>query len=187
MSNVSADTANWRLFGGGGIALGALLWLIAAIVGPSSELILWLNLLALLLIAAGFFFVAWGQTGSNGAVGNLLWGKLALWAVALGFLLYAVFVLLFLIQVAYVTELATIGWVLITLGAIAAAVAISTKGVAKGVAKFALFGPAILFLLYTIGALFGVAALGESWVTIVTAVLLLLTGVVYVLNGRFAR
>src|SRR5690606_2543555 len=86
---VDKDTANWRLYGGGGLLVGGLLWLVGLIlsgVAGMPDVGRWVIVVGVVVVAIGFFLVGYGQTGSNGAVGNNVMGKVGLWAAALGFL-----------------------------------------------------------------------------------------------------
>src|SRR5690606_1957730 len=89
MTTVDKDTANWRLYGGGGLLVGGLLWLVGLILSAAAgmpDVGRWVIVIGIVVIAVGFFLVGYGQTGSNGAVGNNVMGKVGLWAAALGFL-----------------------------------------------------------------------------------------------------
>lgn len=185
MTTVDKDTANWRLYGGGGLLVGGLLWLVGLIlsgVAGMPDVGKWVTVIGLVVVAIGFALVAWGQTGSNGAVGNNVVGKLGLWAVALGFLAWA---LLPLFDVGG----EWLGWlvlILVGLGSLIAAVIILQKGVARGLAKWILFLVVILAIVYFLGA-FGVIALGADVLSIlgyVFAAAVALTGLVYVLNKK---
>ncbi len=91
MANVSTRTANWRLLGGGGLIVGGILWVLHLVLVQAGVLSLvpWLFAIALLVIAVALAFVAFGETGSNGAVGKDVLGKAALIVYAAGFLLLA--------------------------------------------------------------------------------------------------
>ena len=138
MATVDKDTANWRMYGGGGLLVGGLLWLLAVILGQSGvggDVTKWLGIIGLVIVAIGFFLVAWGQTGSNGAVGGSMLGKVGLWAAALGTLLWA------LLPLFGVAIAGTWGWVvavLVVVGTLLAAIVIMQKGVARGLAKWAM-------------------------------------------------
>ncbi len=185
MAEIDKDTANWRLFGGGGLLVGGLLWLVGAVLNMAelggADLLKWLGIIALVVIAVGFIFLAVGQTGSNGAVGNSMLGKLALWAAAIGFLLWAL--------VGIVPDMAgeVTGWItaaLVVLGTAVSAVVIQQKGVARGIGVWAMFLVALVALLHFLGALNLVEALGASWVGLVFAIVMTLTGLVYLLNRK---
>lgn len=183
MSTVNKDTANWRLYGGGGLLLGGLLWILAVILGQgavSADLVLWLTVIGLIIVAVGFFLVGWGQTGSNGAVGNSIIGKVGLWAAALGFLVWA---LLPVIGGANATMWTVIA-ILVVLGTLLAAVGIIQKNVARGLARWAMFLVFVLALLYFLGVVGGVAALSSWVITLIFAIVVALTGLLYVLNKK---
>lgn len=185
MAAVDSESANWRLFGGGGLALAGLIGTIGAIVefvapGP---VLAWIFGVFLLLVGVALLFVAFGQTGSNGAVGNSVFGKVALLVYAAGWILGALFVLLgFGLELFEVS--APLLWVfaiLIVVGGLLSAVAIFQKGVARGVAKWALFVPAIFGIVYVLS---GLVFPAQAWIDLVQAVLILLLGVVYLFNRK---
>ena len=181
MANVSTRTANWRLFGGGGVLVGAFLWTLEAVLVLASITALspWLGVIGLVLIAIGFALVAFGETGSNGAVGKSTLGKVALVGYGLGFLLLAVDTFAHLGAV-----VVAIAAILIIVGGLVGAYVIFQKGVAKGIARWFLFVPAVLGALWAIGLL-GVAAIaGLGWLGLVLAILLLVTGALYLFNDR---
>ncbi len=183
MATVDKDTANWRLFGGGGLLVGGVLWLLAVVLGQagvSGDVTKWLGIIGLVVVAIGFFLVAWGQTGSNGAVGNSLLGKVGLWAAALGTLLWA------LLPLFGVTG-ATVDWVvaaLVVVGTLLAAIVIMQKGVAKGLAKWMMFLVFLLALLYFLGTAAGIEALASWVIGLVFAIVVALTGLIYILNKK---
>jgi hypothetical protein len=186
MTNVQVDkqSANWRLFGGGGLALGGLLQLIAGVLEIAAPGYAALVVLILGLVVAGvaYFFVAFGQTGSNGAVGALGWGKVVL--VIAGTALALLGITLALIVFANVNlPFVTIGVlsVIFLLASLAASFAIFGRGVAKGIAKWALFVPSVWAIVEVVGS-FGVFGDTTGWVDIVFGILLLLTGLAYLFN-----
>jgi hypothetical protein len=184
MATVDKDTANWRLFGGGGLLVGGILWLLAVILGQAgvgADVVKWLTVIGLVVVAIGFFLVAWGQTGSNGAVGNNILGKVGLWAAALGTLLWG------LLPAFGVAVADAWGWVvavLVVVGTLLAAIAIMQKGVAKGLAKWAMWLVFILAVLFFLGAVAGVGALAHWVIGLVFAIVVALTGLVYILNKK---
>ncbi len=182
MSNVDKNTANWRLFGGGGLLLGGVLWLLALIIGPAvgADVAKWLTLVGLVVVAIGFFLAAWGQTGSNGAVGNNLLGKLGLWVAALGTLVWALMPLFG----EAASSLTMVVPVLVAVGTGIAAVVIMQKGVARGLAKWAMFAVFLLALLYCIGVVASIAVLTNSVMLIIFAIVVALTGLLYILNKK---
>lgn len=184
MATVDKDTANWRMFGGGGLLVGGLLWVLAIILGQagmSADVAKWLGIIGLVVAGLGFFLVAWGQTGSNGAVGNSMLGKVGLWAAAIGTLLWA------LLPVFGVAVVGTWGWVvaaLIVVGTLLAAIVIMQKGVARGLAKWAMFLVFLLALLFFLGTVGGVTALANWVIGLIFAIVVALTGLIYLLNKK---
>ncbi len=183
MASVDKDSANWRLYGGGGLLVGGILWLLAVVMGQAggaADFAKWLDIIGLIVVAIGFFLVGFGQTGSNGAVGNSALGKLGLWAAALGTLLWA------LLPLFGVAVAGAWGWVvaiLVVVGTLLAAVVIMQKGVARGLAKWAMFLVFLLALLYFLGLL-AVAALANWVIGLIFAIVVALTGLVYLLNKK---
>ena len=180
---VTDQTANWRLFGGGGLVLGGVLWLIATIVGASGALDTWLRIVAFLALAVAGFMLAFGQTGSNGIVGGSILGKLAFVAFGIGFALLALGPLLGLAGTTLPAELATAGIVLIAIGSVIGAVVIYQKGVARGVARWIFAIPAVLAVVWMLTTL-GLVALGGNVIVILLALALILAGVLFLLNRR---
>lgn len=185
MARVTKNSANWRLFGGGGMLLGALLWLIALLVagaGSGGELTSWLTIIGFLLLGASGFFLAFGQTGSNGVVGGNVLGKVAFVAFGVGFLLLGLVPLLSVLGVALPGELRTIGVVLIAVGAIVGAIITYQKGVARGLSRWFFFVPAILSVLWLATTL-GWISIGAILATIVAAAYVI-AGLLFLLNRR---
>ena len=180
MANVSSRTANWRLLGGGGLILGGILWTLHAVLVQAGILSLgpWLYVVALIVVAVALVLVAFGETGSNGAVGDWVLGKAALIVYAAGFLLLAVNA-----AAALGATVVAIAAVLVILGGLVSAYAINKKGVAKGAARWFLFIPAVVGALLAIGVAF-VPALNLWWLGLALAVLLGITGVLYLFNSR---
>ncbi len=184
MSTVDKDTANWRIYGGGGLLVGGLLWLLAIVIGQAGsagDVVKWLGIIGLIIVAIGFFLVGWGQTGSNGAVGDSMLGKVGLWAAALGTLLWA------LVPAFGGMVDGGLGWIiaiLVVVGTLLAAIAIMQKRVARGLAKWAMFLVFLLALLYFLGTVGGVGTLASWVIGLIFAIVVALTGLLYVLNKR---
>jgi hypothetical protein len=89
---VDKDSANWRLFGGGGLVVAGLLWLLGVILEVAGVVAVggWIVIVALFLLGVALFLVAFGETGSNGAVGASVFGKVVLVAFGLGWILFGV-------------------------------------------------------------------------------------------------
>lgn len=181
MSQVNQSTANWRLFGGGGLTVGGFLYALAALLGRDSidDIWFWTAVIGIAAAGVAFFFVAYGETGSNGAVGARSSGKLALFATAGLFLLNALLLVLLhegsdidsslfdVIQLATIGALAWSAW------------EVSKKGIAKGNANIALFGVAAWAALVQI---LQWANDYNWWHAFGLGLTLLATGIVYVLN-----
>ncbi len=179
---INERTANWRLFGGGGLILGGLLWLIVAIIGEGG-IGMWLQIVAFIALAIAGFMLAFGQTGSNGVVGGSVLGKIAFVAFGIGFAILALVPLLALAGVALPAELSIVAIVLIALGAIVGAIVAFQKGVARGIAKWIFFVPAVLALVWLFVTL-GWVALGGNILVILLSLALALAGVAYLLNRK---
>lgn len=180
---INERTANWRLFGGGGLILGGLLWLIAAIVGAGGAIGSWLQIIAFIVLAIAGFMLAFGQTGSNGVVGASVLGKIGFVAFGVGFALLALAPLLALVGTTLPPELATVGIVLIAVGAIVGAIVAYQKGVARGIARWIFFVPAVLAVVWLVVTL-GWVALGGNILAILLSLALALAGVAYLLNRK---
>jgi hypothetical protein len=177
---VNQETANWRFFGGGAIAIAGLLWsiglsLVQAGVTAFSP---WLSIVALIVLALGFVLVAFGQTGSNGAVGTSVLGKIALVVYAATWLLMAIGR-----AISLGDAINTAAIVLLISSGILSAIVIFKTGVARGAARWILFLPVFVGSLASLGMWLPLIA-GQWWVWLVLAVLFLATGVLYLLNRR---
>ena len=179
---VNERTANWRLFGGGGLILGGLLWLIVAIIGAGG-IGTWLQIAAYVALAVAGFMLAFGQTGSNGVVGGSVLGKIAFVAFGVGFAILALLPLLGLAGVALPPELAIVAVILIAVGAVVGAIVAYQKGVARGVARWIFFVPAILAVVWLFVTV-GWVALGGNILVILLSLALALAGVAYLLNRK---
>jgi hypothetical protein len=180
---VNERTANWRIFGGGGLVLGGLLWLIVTLVAIGGALDTWLRIIAFIALAVAGFMLAFGQTGSNGIVGGSVLGKLGFVAFGIGFALLALVPLLGVAGVALPAGLATVGIVLIAIGGVIGAIVTYQKGVARGVARWIFFVPAVIAVVWMLTTL-GLVALASNVLTILLALAYALAGVAFLLNRR---
>jgi hypothetical protein len=180
MAAVRNDSANWRLFGGGGLLAGGLLWLIGAIVGLTAPgaVTTWLTFFGLLIIGIAMFFVAFGQTGSNGAVGGSVLGKIALVAFGIAFVLLA------LPTVTPLPDLRVLIAILLIAGGIISALVVYQKGVARGAARWFLFVPVVVGVIWAVTAFLGLVAFDSSWVVFVLSASIAITGALYLFNRR---
>lgn len=177
MATVRSDAANWRLYGGGGLLIGGILWLLSILFGGEASG--WLLIIAFIIIGVALFIVAFGQTGGNGAVGKSMPGKIALVVYGLGWILLA------LVAMAGLPEIATtIAGIFLIVGGLIGAWYVYTKRVAKGTAKWILFLPAIWGILWVAGSLLGVTVSPVWLVPVILAVLLAVTGFAYLWNRR---
>lgn len=176
MVDVNTRTANWRLFGGGGLALAGLVGLggLVAREFGASDLYFWLWNATYVLLAIALLFVAFGQTGSNGAVGASRWGKAVLVLAAVAAIVSVI--LRLTVGGAFIQARLGVLAVLLLLSAIA----VFSRGVAGGIAKWALFVPALAAIARTVGLMFPENYL--QWMDWVYAAGLFLTGLAYVLN-----
>lgn len=184
MVDVNERSANWRLFGGGGLALGGLLTTIGVIVGAAgaADVQFWLSTIGLAVIGLALFFVAFGQTGSNGAVGASGWGKAVLAVAGAAAIVTAILAVLGFVGVGTPVVLSQILVVVLAVFLLLSAVAIFGRGVAKGIAKWALFVPAVVAIVWAIDTFAGFTAGGFPWVGLLFALTALLTGVFYLFN-----
>jgi len=180
---VNERTANWRLFGGGGLVLGGVLWLIATIANVGGALDTWLRIVAFLALAVAGFMLAFGQTGSNGVVGGSLLGKLGFVAFGIGFALLALAPLLGLAGTTLPGGLATVAIVLIAIGGVVGAIVAYQKGIARGIARWIFGVPAVIAVVWMLTTL-GLITLEGNVLVILLALAYVLAGVVYLLNRR---
>ncbi|CAN5609194.1 hypothetical protein BH10ACT7_BH10ACT7_26530 [soil metagenome] len=186
MATVDKDSANWRLFGGGGLLVGGLLWLIAVIVGiaaPGNVVATWISIIGVLLVGVALFLVAFGETGSNGAVGASLFGKLVLVAFGLGWVVFGLVWLLAAVGVAAPSVVGLIAGVLVVVGGILSTFAIWQRHVARGAARWIIAVPVILGILFVISALGWVVITGW-WLPALVSLGFLVTGLLYLLNRK---
>jgi len=165
---------------------GGLAWLIALLVasaGSGGDVTTWLTIIAFLLLGVSGFFLAFGQTGSNGVVGGSVLGKIGFVAFGLGFLLLGLVPLLGALGVSLPGELRTIGAVLLAIGGIIGAIVTYQKGVARGSARWFFFVPTVLALVWVATTLGWIAISGNILVTLV-AIAVSLAGLLFLLNRR---
>ena len=185
-SRVTDRSANWRIFGGGGMLAGGLLWLIALIVaaaGAGGPISGWLYTIGLLLLGASGFFLAFGETGSNGVVGGSVLGKLGFVALGVGFLLLGLIPLLASFGTTVPDGLLTLGIVLIVIGGIIGAIVTYQKGVARGAARWIFFIPAAIAVVWALSTL-GFVLIQGNVLTTLLALAYALAGLVLMLNRR---
>ncbi len=183
---VTERTANWRLFGGGGMLAGGLLWLIALIAaaaGAGGPITGWLTTIGFLLLGASGFFLAFGQTGSNGVVGGSVLGKLGFVAFGIGFLLLGLIPLLAAFGTTLPAGTATVGTVLIVIGGIIGAIVTYQKGVARGVARWFFGVPVVLSIVWLL-ATAGLLAITGNILPLLVALAFTLAGLLFLLNRR---
>jgi len=185
-TRVNKGTANWQLFGGGGMLVGGLLWLIALVVeagaggGVVSE---WLIIVGFLLLGASGFFLAFGQTGSNGVVGGSVFGKLGFVAFGVGFLLAGLVPLLATLGTALPTQTTTVGGVLIVIGGAIAAAVTYQKGIARGAARW-FFAVAVFVSVVWLFSVAGWLAIGGNILVTLVALAYSFAGMLFLLNRR---
>ena len=180
MNTVNKSTAYWRLLGGGGLALGGFLYALANLLNKNGDKdVFWMTVIGIAIAGVAFFFVGYGETGSNGAVGASSTGKLALYITAGLFLLRALLLILqdggsdidsSIFDVIQLATIVALAW---------SAYEISKKGVAKGNAAIA------LFVVAAWAALIQILDWSDNldwWQFFVLGLTLLGTGILYVLN-----
>lgn len=182
MVEVTARSANWRLFGGGGLLLGGVLLLVGALLASSvGEVAFWLTTVGYIVVGLALLFVAFGQTGSNGAVGASGLGKFVLVVAGAAAIVLGVLALLGRFGVALPEVIATVVLIVFVVALLTAAVIVYGRGVARGFAKWALFVPAVAGILLVVDRFADIGG-GTAWPAIVFAVVLLLTGLAYLFN-----
>ena len=187
MATVNRESANWRLFGGGGLIVGGLLWLIGQVLTLAAVSVVppFVVAVGILVVAVALTFVAFGETGSNGAVGASLFGKIVLVALALGLLAFTVLQVTAAIGLSSPAVLKYAGGILVVGGGVLSTFAIYERGVARGAARWVLAVPTVVSIAWVIIA-FG--WIDVSWSPLDTIISLVLafaysaTGVLYLLN-----
>lgn len=184
MVQVNERSANWRLLGGGGLLLGGLAVTVSAIAWAVGALDVgfWANVIGVLLIGVALFFVAFGETGSNGAVGASSAGKISLVIAGGSAIVFAVLGILGAFGVATPTLLTQIFLILFVVFLLISAIVIYGRGVAKGIAKWALIVPALVGIIWIIDSFTGFTAQGFPWVSLLFGITTLLTGLFYLFN-----
>jgi hypothetical protein len=183
---VDSRSANWRLFGGGGLVLGGLLWFLGVVLtaigaGPMGA---WLSIVGVLVVGVALFLVAFGQTGSNGAVGASVFGKVALVAFGIGWILFDFIALLATLTIAGPDVLLYVAVALVIGGGVLAAIAIFRRGVARGIARWVIAVPVAWGVVWAIHALGWVSLIDPAILAGVLAALYAVTGLLYLLNRK---
>jgi hypothetical protein len=189
MATVNRESANWRLFGGGGLIVGGLLWLVGQVLifAALSVVPPFVVAVGILVVAIALFFVAFGETGSNGAVGASLFGRIVLVTLGLGWAVFAVLQVTASIGLSSPGAFEYVGGILVIAGGVLSTFAIYERGVARGAARWVLAVPTVISILWVIIA-FG--WIDVTWSPFDTIVGLLLaaayaaTGLLYLLNRR---
>jgi len=189
MATVSRESANWRLFGGGGLVVGGLLWLVGQVLVLAAVSVVpaFVVAVGILVVAIALLFVAFGETGSNGAVGASLAGKLVLVALALGWAFFAVLAVTEAIGLSSPSVLEYFAGTLVVAGGILATFAVYQRGVARGAARWVLAVPTVISVGWAILEFGWVGGDFSSVDTMIGALLALAyaaTGLLYLLNRR---
>ena len=189
MATVNRESANWRLFGGGGLIVGGLLWLVAQVLIFASVSVVppFVVAVGILVVAIALFFVAFGETGSNGAVGASLFGKIVLVTLGLGWAVFAVLQVTSSIGLSSPSALEYVGGILVIAGGVLSTFAIYERGVARGAARWVLAVPTVISILWVIIAFGWIDVTWSSFDTIVGLLLAAgyaATGLLYLLNRR---
>lgn len=189
MATVNRESANWRLFGGGGLIVGGLLWLIGQVLIFASISVVppFVVAVGILVIAIALFFVAFGETGSNGAVGASLFGKIVLVGLGLGWVIFAILQITAAIGLSSPAGLKYAAGILVVAGGVLSTFAIYERGVARGAARWVLAVPTVISIAWVIIAFGWIDVSFTPIDTIVGLVLSLAyaaTGVLYLLNRK---
>ena len=191
MATVNRESANWRLFGGGGLIVGGLLWLIGQVLtlvlASVSVVPPFVVAVGILVIAIALFFVAFGETGSNGAVGASLFGKIVLVALGAGWVIFSVLQVTAAIGLSSPVALNYAAGILVIAGGVLSTFAIYERGVARGAARWVLAVPTVISIAWVIIAFGWIDVSFTPIDTIVGLVLSLAyaaTGVLYLLNRK---
>ena len=189
MATVNRESANWRLFGGGGLVVGSLLWLVgqALILASVSVVPPFVVAVGILVIAIALFFVAFGETGSNGAVGASLFGKIALVGLGLGWIIFSILQITEAIGLSSSAALTYAAGILVVVGGVLSTFAIYERRVAKGAARWVLAVPTVISILWVI-ITFGWIDVSftpfDTIVGLLVALAYAATGVLYLLNRK---
>lgn len=189
MATVNRESANWRLFGGGGLIVGGLLWLLgqALVLLSVSAVPPFVIAVGILVVAIALFFVAFGETGSNGAVGASNFGKIVLVTFGLGWAVFAILQITTAIGLSSPAPLKYIAGVLVIAGGILSTFAIFERGVARGAARWVLAVPTLVSIVWVIIEFGWIEVAFTPFDTIAGLVLSLAfaaTGLLYLLNRR---
>ena len=191
MATVNRESANWRLFGGGGLIVGGLLWLIgqalSLVLASVSVVPPFVVAVGILVIAIALFFVAFGETGSNGAVGASLFGKIVLVVLGAGWVIFSVLQVTAAIGLSSPVALKFAAGILVIAGGVLSTFAIYERGVARGAARWVLAVPTVISIAWVIIAFGWIDVSFTPIDTIVGLVLSLAyvaTGVLYLLNRK---
>jgi hypothetical protein len=141
----------------------------------------------ILLVAVALFFVAFGETGSNGAVGASVFGKIVLVALGLGWGFFAVLQVTAAIGLSSPGSLTYIAGILVIAGGILSTFSIYERGVARGAARWVLAVPTLFSIAWVILAFGWIDVAFSPFDTIaglVVALAYAVTGLLYLLNRR---
>jgi hypothetical protein len=189
MATVDRDSANWRLFGGGGLIVGGLLWLIGQVLALLSVSVVppFVIAVGILVVAVALFFVAFGETGSNGAVGASLFGKIVLVALGLGWAFFAVLQVTEAIGLSSPSALEFTAGILVIAGGLLSTFAIYERGVARGAARWVLAVPTLFSIVWVILAFGWIPVAFTAFDTIAgiaVSLAFVATGLLYLFNRR---
>jgi len=172
-------TTGWRRPGGGGIALGGLIWALGVVIylvdGPL-QVSFWVSAVGILITAIALWL-------SSAAAGSIRWGRLGFLLAALGMGLGIVVQALAVLGLGLPDFVGTVLDVVELVGLVLASVAVLRAGVAKGFASWALFLPTAWTAIALLAAL-GVPIPTDWWLALGFGVLYVVTGVAYLTSGR---
>lgn len=177
-----SERFSWRRLGGGGIALGGALWMIASLVAfiAFGTAVLALTYAGVLLVGAGLHFLVTGERGSRGAAGSSTWAWIAVETYAAGYLILGFTALIASIGVGLPEILPILAAVLIVVGGPAAAFGIFFSRVVSGVPRWLMFAPAFWGIVNLL-ALFGLSPVNGSLLPAVLGALFVITGLAYLI------
>jgi hypothetical protein len=189
MATVNRESANWRLFGGGGLMVGGLLWLIGQVLILASVSVVpaFVVAVGMLVVAIALCFVAFGETGSNGAVGASVFGKFVLVGLALGWLAFTVLQVTAAIGLSSPAPLKFVGGILVVGAGALSSFAIYERAVARGAARWVLAVPTVISILWVIiefGWIDGSFTSIDAIVGLVLSLAYAAAGALYLLNRR---
>lgn len=173
MATVRSDHGTWRTLAGSGLLAGGLLWLVS-ILASAGVVSIWMGILAFFLVGLSLFVMAFGLTGSGGAVGTSVLGKIALVVYGIGWILLGLAGMLSLPAI-----VGAIAGNIIIFGGLLSAYFVFSAGIARGAERWSLFLPAVWGTMFIAGSFLELTLSPLELVPAILAALLAFTGATY--------